>query len=323
MDLEIGFYPNMDLLCPNCESCLTPSSVGYLCVGCGAVHKFYRTPDGTPIGPDIRRRSYNSEAMENPSQPPNVTSQSYQPIVNHTDSIQYKRHLRTRLKQMVVPELPSSIDNMELKQVDRPLLKQVDKPLLNPVPDSNVFQPAISNHAGESKTIENPSQFQAPKQKKSSLIKITLIAGLIVLLLVVSLVVIGLIGRRNNAAHQSTSTPSASSSKPNDAIVTTSTGVIDRDKQRKRDLKEISTALEVYKQDSGSYPIGSDISAVYPLQFTNPPYIKFVSNDPLSTESANIKYSYSSDGKTFTLKAKIENPQDNEIKDGFYTVNGY
>lgn len=96
--------------------------------------------------------------------------------------------------------------------------------------------------------------------------------------------------------------------------------VLKRDQTRKDDLNSISAALEVYKQQQGTYPEGDDIKVVYPLQYTTPPYISYVNYDPSSTDTEKIKYAYKSDGKTFTIAAKLENTGDPDGQDGYYIV---
>ena len=310
----------MDLLCPNCESTLTPSVMGYLCIDCGAVHKFYRTPDGTPVGPNVKRSAVNNIISENIPLDSSTSPSNHQPA-NHTDSIQYQRRLRTRLKQMVVPELPSALDEPELRPADRPLL--------NPVPDSNVFQPALYSDEEnvappqEAELLNGISSTQDPvTPKKNHLAKKIFITILVTITIMAVGAAITLLSRKKSAPPKASELPTSSSTTETANNLNAPAAVIDHDNQRKRDLKEIGTALEVYKQDSGAYPVGTDISAVYPLQYTNPPYIKFVNYDPSSTEAAKVKYSYSSDGKTFTLKAKLENPQDSDAKDGYFVITG-
>lgn len=96
--------------------------------------------------------------------------------------------------------------------------------------------------------------------------------------------------------------------------------VLKRDQTRKDDLNSISAALEVYKQQQGTYPVGDDIKVVYPLQYTTPPYISYVNYDPSSTDTEKIKYAYKSDGETFTIAAKLENAGDPDAQDGYYIV---
>lgn len=93
-----------------------------------------------------------------------------------------------------------------------------------------------------------------------------------------------------------------------------------RDQTRKDDLSTISAALEVYKQQNGTYPAGDDIKVVYPLQYTTPPYIAIINYDPSSTADTKIKYAYQSDGKTFAIAAKLEDPTDKEAQNGYYIV---
>lgn len=95
---------------------------------------------------------------------------------------------------------------------------------------------------------------------------------------------------------------------------------LERDQKRKDDLNTISAALEVYKQQEGSYPAGDDIKVIYPLQYTSPPYISYINYDPSSSETKKIKYAYQSDGATFTLAAKLENTGDQDAQDGYYIV---
>ena len=93
-----------------------------------------------------------------------------------------------------------------------------------------------------------------------------------------------------------------------------------RDTQRKSDLNSIAIGLEAYHKATGAYPVGSDISILSPLEKTAPPFINRVNLDPSSTEGTPIKYSYSSDGSSFTLSASLENAKDPDAKDGLYVV---
>lgn len=304
-------------MCPNCDNTLTPSVVGYLCVGCGEVHKYYRTDDGTPIDPNIKRKPIGLES-----------SQSAQPVaqIDHTGSQRYKSRLRDRLHRLVVPELPSSIDDAELKSAEQPLL--------HPIPDQSVFKPSINKSSTTTATKYQPGQETIPHsqpsgapvtvEKKSKPFYKILIIIVIVILIMVAIAVAGYMSRKSDSKSPSaavnlpTSTPAITSSPSG----STSDQATSRDGQRKNDLKEISTALEVYKQEKGAYPAGNDINVIYPLQYTNPPYIKFVNYDPASTEDNKIKYIYTSDGQSFTLKAKLEVSDDKDAKDGYYIVTG-
>lgn len=90
-----------------------------------------------------------------------------------------------------------------------------------------------------------------------------------------------------------------------------------RDAQRKSDLRQIQSALEMYRSDVGSYPVVDPASK---LNSTNCPtsssfvyvstiYMQKVPCDPLTSDyynSGNYSY-YSSDGRTYALCACLEN----------------
>lgn len=96
-----------------------------------------------------------------------------------------------------------------------------------------------------------------------------------------------------------------------------------RDAQRKSDLKQLQTALQLYYQDNNTYPdptttphkCNSNNDACWPnLLGENNPYIKTMPKDPLN----NHLYYYcrdTSDNSKYTLVANLENTQDNEKTD--------
>ncbi len=82
------------------------------------------------------------------------------------------------------------------------------------------------------------------------------------------------------------------------------------DMQRKIDLVNLSLVLESYKKEKGKYPItqglekiGDNDGAIYSL---SPVYIKNIPSDIKDS----FYYGYSSDGKTFSLTAQLENVED-------------
>ena len=89
-----------------------------------------------------------------------------------------------------------------------------------------------------------------------------------------------------------------------------------RDAKRKSDLQQVASALEIYKADYGSYPIGS--GGVITCEGGGPCswgsaftcdstiYMSKLPQDPLSDYS----YSYSSAGASYTLVACLENIAD-------------
>lgn len=83
-----------------------------------------------------------------------------------------------------------------------------------------------------------------------------------------------------------------------------------RDVQRKRDLRTLQTALELYRADLSSYP--SSPLPTCGADFKNPDnqiiYLKKTPCDPLTKES----YGYLVDSNTYTLFACLENETDAE-----------
>ena len=81
-----------------------------------------------------------------------------------------------------------------------------------------------------------------------------------------------------------------------------------RDVQRKNDLKQLQTALEVYKNDNNFYP--SD-PATYQTDLITGNYIKNTFTDPKgSAEWGDYKYLPSIDFKDYYLTACLENLAD-------------
>jgi len=82
-----------------------------------------------------------------------------------------------------------------------------------------------------------------------------------------------------------------------------------RDGQRKSNLFQVQSALELYRSDAGNYPdtasfpaCGSAITANGTIYMTKVPC------DPLGGD-----YTYTSaDGSTYTIYACLENPEDNQ-----------
>lgn len=89
-----------------------------------------------------------------------------------------------------------------------------------------------------------------------------------------------------------------------------------RDGQRKANLYNMQSALELYRSDNGIYPLGSAFPACGSCLSTsgtcNPTdtiYMKEVPCDP----STQASYTYaSSDGLTYSIVACLENGQDSE-----------
>ncbi len=88
------------------------------------------------------------------------------------------------------------------------------------------------------------------------------------------------------------------------------------DARRKRDLRQIQTALELYRTDQGAYPITG--SSSFPtcdstLQSGASIYMNKVPCDPLANPAWGRNYFYTSTtGSSYTLWACLENANDPE-----------
>ncbi len=78
-----------------------------------------------------------------------------------------------------------------------------------------------------------------------------------------------------------------------------------RDGQRKSDLRQIQSALELYRADNGTYPT-SLAACGSAFIYNSTTYMQKIPCDPLQKTS----YNYSSDGTTYTIYACIENEND-------------
>jgi len=89
-----------------------------------------------------------------------------------------------------------------------------------------------------------------------------------------------------------------------------------RDAQRKSDVRQLQSALELYRSDTGSYPAsitscGSGISLKSPDGSST--YMQTVPCDPLGISTYNNGvYVYSISGNVYTLGTCLENGSDNQ-----------
>lgn len=86
-----------------------------------------------------------------------------------------------------------------------------------------------------------------------------------------------------------------------------------RDAQRKSDVHQIQSALELYRADIGSYPATSSLSTCGKAVSLKSPdnattYMQSIPCDP----SSGSPYSYTSDGTTYTLISCLENSTDGQ-----------
>jgi len=82
-----------------------------------------------------------------------------------------------------------------------------------------------------------------------------------------------------------------------------------RDAQRKSDLRQIQSALELYRADQGSYPNPLP-SCDTSLVVGSSTYMQKIPCDPIN--NAPYVYVYSSDGTTYAIIACLENVNDSQ-----------
>jgi len=91
-----------------------------------------------------------------------------------------------------------------------------------------------------------------------------------------------------------------------------------RDGVRKSDLRQIQSALELYRADSGNYPTSLDLATKCtdktPFQDSanKVTYMQKIPCDPLNTSPYIYTYAPSSDGSTYYLTACLENINDSQ-----------
>lgn len=83
-----------------------------------------------------------------------------------------------------------------------------------------------------------------------------------------------------------------------------------RDATRKSNLRQIQSALELYRSDQGSYPtnVPNCTNSMMSPDCATTTYMQKVPTDPTSS----AYYSYSSNGTTYTLIACLENANDSD-----------
>lgn len=85
-----------------------------------------------------------------------------------------------------------------------------------------------------------------------------------------------------------------------------------RDAQRKSDMRNIQTALRLYYNDNGGYPLKAVIDAAWGVEWADDgvTYMNLLPNDPLAPTQV-YTYTYT-DSETYTLKACLENKSDDK-----------
>jgi len=88
-----------------------------------------------------------------------------------------------------------------------------------------------------------------------------------------------------------------------------------RDAQRKSDLRQIQSALELYRSDQGIYPqlVPNCSNSIKSPDCSTSTYMQTVPKDSMGSSYYNGgKYYFLSNGSTYTLGACLENPSDSQ-----------
>lgn len=97
-----------------------------------------------------------------------------------------------------------------------------------------------------------------------------------------------------------------------------------RDVQRKTDLQNIQTSLEIYRSDNGTYPASVTCGSALRNLAGTVTYMQKVPCDP--TNSGQYIYRYLPSGSTYSLVACLENVNDTQrdlpSNDGTYCTGG-
>lgn len=73
-----------------------------------------------------------------------------------------------------------------------------------------------------------------------------------------------------------------------------------RDSRRKADIEQIRSALEMYRSDAGSYPVGNSLGTS--ITYGSNTYLQVVPVDPVS----GLAYSYTGNASAYTICSVLE-----------------
>ena len=99
-----------------------------------------------------------------------------------------------------------------------------------------------------------------------------------------------------------------------------------RDAQRKSDIRQMQSALELYRSDVGAYPSAGGTNTLNSAPCPTPSsfvysgstYMQQIPCDPLGNSYYNAgSYYYSTTGSTYTLAACLENTADTDVSSTF------
>lgn len=84
-----------------------------------------------------------------------------------------------------------------------------------------------------------------------------------------------------------------------------------RDAQRKADMKQLQSALELYRSDSGSYPTSLPVCGSS-LVYSGVTYMQKIPCDPINSNPLQLKYQAAFSNSAYTLAACLENINDSQ-----------
>lgn len=218
--------------------------------------------------------------------------------------------------------IPGSPLDLREADTDHPPVK--DSTFHSTTPSTPIHTQSRGNQTKDSEALAKADALlaaastQAPNKNSSNLVWLGITAVIVVGL--ASFLTFNLLKPANT--QPTTSTSPSSTVSATQSPTNTQSASAKRDAQRKADLNDIAVGLSAYQKSTGKYPVGTDISALQPLTTANPPFIKSINSDPNNDPDNGviIKYSYTSDGTTYTLAASLENKNDPDAKNGLYIV---
>jgi hypothetical protein len=307
----------MEKHCKICGHKMIHSAVGWLCPKCGNVEKMT----------SAQAQEYTEKAMKPVpnTKPDSISIDEIKPLDNTPTKPQ--KGMKHRVKSMFVPKITDHQEIMEdhllsSGTADENHLVTPSKKEITQLPSARIKDQSTKPSSDEPDTklpdtdhgtiTDQTAPIPKPPKHKTNHGLLIFIAVLVFIVISVAVVLLIFADNSINLFNKNSQT------NQNTATQNSLTPEQARDNQRKKDLHEIADALAKYFNSKGSYPAGADIRALYPLQYTSPVYITHINYDPSSTDTEKIKYFYVSNGKTYILKAKLEDANDPDAQDGYF-----
>lgn len=308
----------MEKNCKKCHNDMIPSAIGWLCPKCGNVEKMTAT-QSAKLAP----------ASKKPEPEIKTDTITLEDIKSQTDAPTEKKDAKSRVKAMFAPEIANRKQIMEEHllssgRADEEHMISNKKNAVIHMPSAIADKEQVAKENLNSReeikstgSIINETAplppIEKPKKHRGLLIFVSVLVLVVILTATVLLIFVDNSFNLFNQKDQQSSNQHIVEEKP------LSPEQI-RDNQRKKDLREIADGLAKYFNDKGGYPAGADIRSLYPLQYSSPIYISYINYDPSSTDLEKIKYDYVSNGRTYILKAKLEDINDKDAQNGYFVI---